>query len=165
MNGNVDDWKQVVIVTVAVVVVMTIASIGFASVSDNPLVPDATLEVRDDPDEYDLREKGVVGALVIVHTGGEPIAINETEIVVGTDNSAIRFNRNNDWTPTPSNATFAVHLDGRPIDENASFGPRDELRVVKSIGTVDFSGSLERRVRLFHLPSQRTLVDQQITIE
>ena len=58
---DVDNPRHVVVITIAVVAVTVVAAFGFASLSDNPLIPDATLDVRDDSDEYDLRQEGIVG--------------------------------------------------------------------------------------------------------
>jgi hypothetical protein len=164
-DGGTGIRRQVLVLTAAVVVVMLVASVGFASLSDNPLVPDATLEARDDPDDYDLSEERIVGVVMIEHEGGEAVRVSETELVIGSRDSGIRFNRSNDWTVQPSNATFAVRLDGQPMTSDTRFEPQDRLRVVRTTGTVNFSGSFETRVRLFHLPSQQVLVDSQITVE
>jgi hypothetical protein len=164
MNADFDTSKQVVVITLVVVAVMIVASVGFASLSENPLAPDVTLNVRDDPDEYNLRQEGVFGVIVIDHEGGDTIDIGETELLIGNRNSGFRLNQTNNWTAEPTNATFALRVGGEPVRANDRFGPRDRIRVVRTTGTLDFSGSFEIRVRLFHLPSQRTLVDSQVTV-
>ena len=161
---DVDNPRHVVVITIAVVAVTVVAAFGFASLSDNPLVPDATLDVRDDSDEYDLRQEGIVGVVVIDHEGGEAIDIGETELLIGDQDSGIRFNRSNNWTATPSKATFAVYADGESVTTDTGFEPQDRLRVIKTTGTVNFNGSFETRIRLFHRPSQRVLLDDQVMI-
>jgi frataxin-like iron-binding protein CyaY len=164
MEIDVESRRGVALLTLGVVVAIVVASIGFQSLSTNPLVPDASFEVQDTGDEYDPSRPGTVAAVTIEHTDGTAINTSTVEVILGSTTGGLRFNQTGNWTVETSQATFGVLLNDRRPDEAATFGPEDRLVVAKTEGTFAFNGTADIRVRLYHVPSQRALVDEQVEL-
>jgi hypothetical protein len=165
MEIDVENRRQVALLTLGVVAVMVVASVGFATLSDNPLVPDATFAASDADNEYDLNRTGTVEMLVIEHTGGESVALSDVVVLLGSRTSGTRFNTTADWQIEAGELTYTARLNGEPINDSDEFTPGDRIVVAKTSGTAGTFGEFETRVRLLHLPSRNTLLDEQVTIE
>lgn len=165
MELDVENRRQVALLTVVVVAVMVVASIGFASLSTNPLVPDATFNATDAPDEYDLNETGTVDMVVIEHTGSEAVDFSEIVVLLGSRSAGARFNASANWQVEAGDMIYRTRLNDATIDESNEFTQGDRLVVAKTRGTSSTFGEFDVRIRLLHLPSRNTLLDEQITIE
>jgi FlaG/FlaF family flagellin (archaellin) len=150
---------------VVLAAVILVASIGFASLSDNPLTPDATFEVTDADEEYDLNRTGTVEMLAIEHTGGEAVDISELVVLLGPRSNGIRFNATAGWQVEIGDLTYTLQSNGERVDDSDEFGDGDRLVVAKTSGTSGTFGEFDVRVRLLHSPSRNTLLDTEVTID
>lgn len=159
------DLRATLLVTAVVVVAMVVASIGFATLSDNPIHPDTRLNATDAADSPNAT--GPVPLFAIEHEGGEPVVLSEIEIIIGPRSADRVLTEANNWTARDERFFYQVTIAG---------GPPDRERLTAGDRVVVISGSLSGetttepgltyplRIRVFHLPSQRNLLDQNVRI-
>lgn len=164
MDVDVQNRRHLALLVAGAVVVTVVASIGFASLTDNPLTPDASFEATDATDDYELNQTGTVGMVAIEHTGGEPVDVSELEIILGSRTSGARFNASANWQFEAGDIVYAVLLNGSTVDAGDAIESGERLVVAKTRGTAAVGGDFDLRVRLSHLPSRNTLVDTQVGV-
>jgi len=164
MDIDVENRRQILALTVGVVVVAIVASVGFASLSENPLVPDASFDARDADQPYNLSQPGTVDMFVVEHTGGEPVETEDVQLLLGSRADGFRFNESGNWSNVIGEFEFSVRLNGRPVVDADTFSEGDRLVVSKTAGTGRDGESFDVRVRLFHLPSQTAILDQRVEV-
>lgn len=160
-------YRHVGAVTLAVVLVMLLASFGFNALSINPTIPaDTTIRITDAPEPIALNERGENSLVTITHAGGEPIPLEELTVVVGDRSSGLEFGVATNWTATKLGVTFALAMNDEPIAEpvgsEATFEEGETLTVQKTDGTYVGSGRFNVTVRLFHRPSQTVLAKERV---
>lgn len=157
--------RQLLGLTLAAVAVTAIASVGFASLSENPLVPDAEFAAGDAAGEYDLSEPGTVDMLVVTHRDGEAVDPATLELVLGSRASGVAFNESGNWTVAVGDLEYELALDGGDIAAGDRVEEGDRLVVSKTSGTVDSTnGTFDVRARLVHRPSQSTVLDETVGV-
>jgi len=165
MDIDVENRRHLAAITVVAAVASVAVAAGFAVVSTNPLVPDAQFDVADADDEYDLNQTGTVDMFVITHEEGERIDVTDLELIIGPRSDGARFNATANWTIEPGEIRFRTTLNGDRIADGDEFAPGDRLRVSKVEGTGPTPETIEFRIRLFHIPSQRAILDRSITVD
>jgi len=142
---------------------MVVTSVGFQALSQNPLVPDATLNATDAPEDYNLSQPGTVGMVAVEHRAGHPIPLSNVSVLLGSRSQGMWFFANGNWTAV-SVLRHGLYLNGEPIRDTDEFGPGDRLTITKMAGTRPFNQSYTVRVRVFHNPSDITILDQRVRV-
>lgn len=164
MELDLDDRRQVIGLIVAAVLVMVVASIGFATFTQNPLRPDATLTADDAAQAYDLNRSGTVDMLVIEHTGGGPIRMENVDIILGSRVEGFHFNESGNWRYETADLAYAARLNGEPISPGATVEQGDRIAIAKVSGVGTPVGEVTPRTRVHHLPSQKMILDERVTV-
>lgn len=160
-----DDIVRVGVVTVAVVLLMVVASFGFQSVSSNPLVPKTDVQMRDANDEFVLNTSANTDILTIEHRGGEPVPLDDVKVILGPRTQGLNYTASNNWTATEGPLTTRVKFNGENVTDGATFKEGDVLTLVKTAGRSEAADDPEFTVRLYHYPSQQVFARQTVQIE
>jgi len=165
MEFDIENRRHLALLVLAVAGTMIVASIGFQTLSENPLVPDADLNASDAADEYNLTGSGTTGMLVVEHDGGESVSLANVDLILGSRSEGLHFNQSHDWRVEVGEFVYETRLNGEQIDGGADLTRGDRLTVENSGGNTDTNATFDVRVRLYHFPSQTMILDQRVDIE
>lgn len=160
-----NDLRRVAFVTVAVVVLMAVASFGFQSVSSNPLVPKTDVEIRDADDPLVLNDTTDTDIVAIEHKAGEPVPLDEVMIIFGPRTEGLNFSASNNWTSDEGILTLEAQLNGENVTSGETFEAGDTLTITKTAGRGEGAERPEITVRLYHYPSQQVFGRATVQIE
>jgi hypothetical protein len=167
MTSEWGDRQRLVGFTAAIVVVTIAASVGFQSITANPLVPDSTVEIADAPGDYLLNESGTSDMITVTHEGGDTMELRFVSVVIAPGRGALVFNASGGWSVDIDGLTFALKMDGQPVEANTTFGPDDVLTVSKTEGTLprDSGGEFSVRVLVRHVASQTVVSERTVQVQ
>ena len=152
------------VLTLGVIAITLVASFGFQYLSENPLEPEATIEIRDAPTNLSEEVAGVTPMLEFHHVRGEPIPVAGIEIILGPRVQGVVFNRDNDWTPELTGIQVRVFLNGRPLATGQRFEPGQTIVMARTTGEFAPGSPEPARVRVFYTPSESLIAEATVTI-
>jgi len=162
------ETRTILLVTLGVVVVSATVAFGFSALSTNPLSPDATFELSDADDEFRLNQTGTVRILTITHVEGESIPVTQIEMVVGSRSSGLVFSDATNWSSVQGSLTYRVLHEGDPLRNNTGSPTLESgvsLIFAKTDGTITSPvTNTTVQVRLFHIPSQTVITDEEVRV-
>jgi hypothetical protein len=164
MNWDTDDQIRLAILVLAVLLATVISSFGFSLVTENPIAPNTEFDLHDAEEQYDISRQGVVDYFILEHVSGEPINPPVFELIVGSRNAGLVLTRERNWTDSSGSLTYQVRTPRGALPTSEPFSEGDRVVVSKIDGTLDIETPVTVRVRLYHTPSQQTLLDRTITV-
>jgi len=165
MEFDIENRRHLALLVLVVAGTMTVASIGFQTLSENPLVPDADLNASDAADEYNLSGPGTTEMVVVEHVGGESVPLSDVDLILGSRSEGLHFNQSHDWRVEVGDFVYETRLNGDSVDDDAHLTQGDRLTVVNTRGTAGTNATFDVRVRLYHFPSQTMILDRRVDVE
>lgn len=156
--------KGVLTVSVVVFGVAMLSMYGSPISFDSP---DQEVEIDDASEPLHLNESGEVAIVAISHAGGEPIAIDDLAVFIGSEEDGNEFSSATDWSMDAGDLTLELRLNGEPLggENTSTYEPGDSITLQKTKGAIDGVDTLDLHIVVVDTESGEKIGERLVTAE